>query len=330
MDPDPHGRTPARSTPRWAGAVGSADPDPALRARGLRRSFGSHPALVPFDLDVPRGRITGLLGPNGSGKSTLLRCLVGLVRPDGGTAEVDGVPLEGDGTAIRRRVSYAPGEVAVYGELTGREHLRWFLRGRGRAALARARDIAGELGLPLAKRVRGYSHGMKRQLLVAAALAPDVRVRILDEASEGLDPSKRGQVLDLLEAEARRGVAILLSSHHLGEVDRVCDRLVFLNQGNKVGDEDAAAVRERAGRLLRLGYPDPAQAERAREVLSRGPFSAPRVRDGAVLLELEQPDPRPALAALCAAGDVPPPQSLEYGKLSLPELYRDLYGVEGC
>src|SRR5690606_36610875 len=162
----------------------------------------------------------------------------------------------------RRRCTYAPGELALYGELTGRDHLRWFLRGRGRPALGRALGIATDLGLPLERRVRGYSHGMKRQLLFAAALAPDVRVRVLDEASEGLDPTKRGQILDLLAADARRGTAILLSSHHLGEVDRVCDRLVFLNEGRKVGDEDAAEVRERAQRLVRVRYADQAEAER--------------------------------------------------------------------
>ena len=304
--------------------------EPAIRARGLERRFGTHPALTPFDLDVPRGAITGLLGPNGSGKSTLLRCLVGLVRPDAGTAEVDGVALTGDGTAIRRRCTYSPGEIALYGELTGRAHLRWFLRGRGGAALKRAIAVAEELELPLDKKVRGYSHGMKRQLLFAAALAPNVRVRILDEASEGLDPSKRGQILDLLEADARSGTAILLSSHHLGEVDRVCDRLVFLNAGRKVGDEDSASVRERAGRLLRIDYGDDALAARAAAAMSGFVDSQPRIREGALTVELVHADPRAALANLATLKDLPAPRAVEYGRLSLAELYRDLYGVEGC
>jgi ABC-2 type transport system ATP-binding protein len=303
---------------------------PGIRVRGLTRRFGALQALSAFDLDIPRGAVTGLLGPNGSGKSTLLRCLVGLVRPDAGTAEVDGVPLLGDGTAIRRRCTYSPGEVALYGELSGREHLRWFLRGRDRPALRRALAMADELGLPLAKRVRGYSHGMKRQLLFAAAMAPDVPVRILDEASEGLDPTKRGQILGMLEADARRGVAILLSSHHLGEVDRVCDRLVFLNAGRLVGAEDAAGVRERAGRLLRIDYGDTLAAQRAAQALAHLAGSVARVRDGALTVELERPDPRAALAALCAAPELARPRTVEYGRLSLAELYRELYGVEGC
>jgi ABC-2 type transport system ATP-binding protein len=83
-----------------------------------------------MDIQIEAGAVAGLLGPNGSGKSTFLRCLLGLVRPDAGTARLDGVDLAGDGTAVRRRVAYAPGEIALYGEMRGRDHLDWLLRGR--------------------------------------------------------------------------------------------------------------------------------------------------------------------------------------------------------
>src|SRR5687768_8445087 len=168
-------------------------------ARGLTRRFGTKVALEPTDLDVAAGSVTGLLGPNGSGKSTLMRMLVGIVPRDAGTASVDGVELTGDGTAVRRRCTYSPGEIALYGELRGADHLDWFLRGRERDALTRAREIAESFELPLRKRVHGYSHGMKRQLVFAAALAPRVAVRILDEPSEGLDPHKRAAMIDALE-----------------------------------------------------------------------------------------------------------------------------------
>ena len=223
-------------------------------ARGLTRRFGSTVAVHPLDLDVGPGGITGLLGPNGSGKSTLLRMLTGLVQPDAGSASVDGVPLEGDGTAIRRRCTYSPGEVVLYREMRGAEHLDWLLRGRDRVARRRGREIAAVFELPLTARVRAYSHGMKRQLLFAASLAPRVPVRILDEPTEGLDPSRRGTLLDLLQEDAAAGTTILLSSHHLGEVDRSCQRLIFLNKGRLVADESAEDVRRRAGRLVRLRF----------------------------------------------------------------------------
>jgi len=284
----------------------------------------------------PRG-VIGLLGPNGSGKSTLLRILVGLVRPDAGTASVDGTLLEGDGTAIRRRATYAPGELALYKELRADAHLEWFLRGRGRESIARARGIAEQLGLPLKARVRTFSHGMKRQLVFAAALAPDVRVRILDEPTEGLDPSKRGAVLDLLAADAReRGTTIVLSSHHLGEVDRACDRLVFLSGGKKIADETPASLSARAGRVLRLDFPGDSDRSRIEAALHKlGGASLARLEvtaDGALRasLVLDTDDPRPFTAKALASADLPRPRAFEYGRLSLAEIYRELYGVEGC
>lgn len=311
--------------------------DGRIVARGLTRRFGERVALHPTDLDLEAGGVVGLLGPNGSGKSTLLRILVGLVRPDAGTARVDGVALQGDGTAVRARATYAPGEIGLLDELRGAHHLAWFLRGREPAALERARTIAEALGLPLQARVRTYSHGMKRQLLFAAALAPRVRVRILDEPTEGLDPSKRGAVLDLLVEDAReQGTTIVLSSHHLGEVDRACDRLVFLADGRKIADETPASLATRAGRVLRLGFGGDARREELASALgSIGGARIARVETVGedlvrVSLALEGDDPRAFLLAALARAGVPRPVTIEYGRLSLAELYRELYGVEGC
>lgn len=303
--------------------------DRRIVVRGLTRRFGDRLALEPLDLDLGPGGVIGLLGPNGSGKSTLLRMLTGLVRPDAGTASVDGVALRGDGTAVRKRCTYAPGEISLYGDLKAAEHLSWLSRGRDAESSRRALQIAAELGLPLHKKVHTYSHGMKRQLIFAAAMAPRVEVRILDEISEGLDPSKRSTVLEFLSEDAGRGTTILLSSHHLAEVDRVCDTFVFLNEGRLVATEQADGLRERAARFLRVRYAGLAQGEL--EAATRG-FAAGRVRvEGErVVVELEHPDPRPALAELAALGGLPPPVTLRYGDLSLGELYRDLYGVEAC
>ncbi len=300
-----------------------------IHVRGLTRRFGAKVAVAPLDVDVGPGGITGLLGPNGSGKSTFLRMLTGLVRPDAGTAVIAGVPLSGDGTAIRAQVTYSPGELHLYGELPGRAHLAWFLRGRDAEALPRALAICERLGLPLERRVRAYSHGMKRQLLFAATLAPRVPVRILDEPTDGLDPTKRALVLDLLEEESRAGTTILLSSHHLGEVDRACQRLLFLSEGRLVADESAASVRDRSRRSVRLTWADGADLERIERALAM-PGVARLARHGAeVHCLLEDPDPRPFLAAL-AALPVPAPASIEQGRLSLLDLYREIYGLEGC
>jgi ABC-2 type transport system ATP-binding protein len=307
-----------------------AGADGKIVARGIARRFGKKIALAPTDLDLDAGSIVGLLGPNGSGKSTLLRSLLGLVPKDAGTARLDGVELAGDGTAVRRRVAYAPGEIALYAEMRGQDHLDWLLRGRGADARVRARSIAEDFGLPLDRRVRTYSHGMKRQLLLAAALAPDVRVRILDEATEGLDPTRRSQVLERIVDDAARGTTILLSSHHLGEVDRVCRALVFLADGRKVAEESSAAVAARASRLLRMTFEDGTDLAPVAAHFAKIPGARTRIDGARATIDLAEGDPRAILAAALVAPLLPRPRSIASGELSLPELYRDVYGVEGC
>jgi len=301
-----------------------------LVVRGLTRRFGAHVALHPLELTVARGTVAGLLGPNGSGKSTLMRMLTGLVRPDAGQAWVDGVALSGDGLAIRRRASYAPGELKLRTELRADHHLDWLLEGRTPLERERARALARTLELPLEKKVRAYSHGMKRQLLFAAALAPELPVRILDEPTEGLDPAKRAQVLELLRADVAAGRTVLLSSHHLAEVHRACAQLVFLDRGRCIANERASAVVERTRRILRLRFAEPQDMALLQERAAGWGAVGVRQREGLVTFELARPDPREFLARATADRAFGAPLSIEYGPFSLQELYRDLYGVEGC
>ncbi|QDV07912.1 Daunorubicin/doxorubicin resistance ATP-binding protein DrrA [Planctomycetes bacterium Poly30] len=301
----------------------------SISVRGLTQSFGDKVALAPLDLDIEPGGVIGLLGPNGSGKSTFMRLLVGLVPLQAGEIWVDGLRLEGDGVEIRQRTTYAPGELHLYGELRGRDQIAFLLRGRDRATRRRAEATAEGMGLPLDKRVRGYSHGMKRQLVFAAAMAPDVRIRILDEISEGLDPAKRSEVLDLIEADAKSGTTILLSSHHLGEVDRSCERLVFINAGKLIADETASSVSERAARIVRVTYPEGVNLDDVPRALGESVAESMRVEGRQLHVMLETDDPRAFLEALGANRSLPAPVAIEHGKLSLRELYRSLYGVEG-
>jgi len=294
-------------------------------AEGMQKSFGTTEALRPFNIAVRPG-LTGLLGPNGSGKSTFMRSITGLVPLDEGRANIDGVELEGDGTAVRRQVTYAPGELHLYGEMRANEHIDWLLRGRDNQARQRGRLLAAELGLPLEARVSSYSHGMKRQLVFAAAMAPEVRVRILDEPTDGLDPSKRSHVLELLEEDAARGTTVLLSSHHLGEVDRACGRLVFMNAGHVVADETADSVAMRASRLLRIAFPEGSNLDMLEDITTSTGARLLRQEDCRATVELSTDDPRVFLSSL---GPLPTPSMIEFGMLSLPELYRDVYGVEG-
>lgn len=300
-----------------------------ISVQGLGHRFGDKVALQDgLNLTLGPGGVVGLLGPNGSGKSTLMRILVGLVPKKKGTVVVDGTPLIGDGLAVRQRVTYAPGELHLYGEMKGKDHLELLLRGRDRAAIQKAVAIAESLNLPLRRKVRGYSHGMKRQLLFAASMGPDVRVRILDEISEGLDPTKRSEILGRIEEDAAAGTTILLSSHHLAEVDRSCRRIVFLNDGRVIADEDSEAVRQRASRVIKIRFRDGSRAP-IEESLRGDDVESVDVEGNDARVLLREKDPRPFLSRLAGLEGLSAPQSIEHGKLSLRELYRSLYGVEG-
>jgi ABC-type multidrug transport system ATPase subunit len=154
-------------------------------------------------------------------------------------------------------------------------------------------------------------------------------VRILDEPTEGLDPTRRGRIVELLREEAARGVTILLSSHHFGEIDRLCDHVVFLNAGRVLADERAADVARRARHFVRLTWPGEDAAALAEAALGRlgaeGVVRAGRRTDA----RLATDDPRPFLAALAREPSLPVPESIEHGRTSLADLYRDLYGVGG-
>ena len=310
--------------------IPQAPPGPgSIRVRGLSKSFGSNQALAPLDLDIQSGGIVGLIGPNGSGKSTFMRSLIGLIRPDAGSIWIDGLELKGDGRNVRERLTYAPGEMGVYREMRGRDHLDWFLRGRDKATLAHARELATGFGLPLERRMGSYSHGMKRQLVFAAAMAPKVPIRILDEITEGLDPSRRTQVTETLRKDALTGTTILLSSHHFGEVDRVCDRILFMRQGQVIADTKASVIHDRAARLLRLTWNSEGPAQSVLDAIPANIYDKARIAGNELVLELTEPDPRPTLALLESLTDLPAPAQVQFGSSTLKAIYRDLYGVEG-
>lgn len=259
---------------------------PAIEIKGLTKAFGSTTALAGVDLKVARGESVGLLGPNGAGKSTTLRVLSSLLAPDGGTVRVLGHDPVAEGLRVRARIGVVPQEIALYGELSAEENLRFFgeLAGvRGAeldAAVDRALDTAG-LAERRASRVSGFSGGMKRRLNLVAALLHGPEVLFLDEPTAGVDPQSRNHIFDAIERiRAERQVTMVYTTHAMGEVERMCDRIVIMDRGRCVADgtmEELRALdavrRETAPRLVMR---DPQVLERAAEALrSAGiPFNA--------------------------------------------------------
>ena len=215
------------------------DAPPAIVVERLVRRYpGGVVALDGLDLSVPAGSVFGLLGPNGAGKTTCLRLLAGLTRPTGGRATVAGLDPAIDPIGVRSRLGYLEQDPRAYGWMTGREQLRMVgqLHGlEGPTLEAAIDDALGRVALRSAadRRAGGYSGGMRQRLGIAGALVHRPRVMILDEPVSALDPEGRRDVLGLI-ASLRGETTVLFSSHVLGDVERICDRVAILDHGRLV------------------------------------------------------------------------------------------------
>lgn len=236
----------------------------AVLVEGLSVGFGAREVLRRVDLEVGTGELLGLIGPNGAGKSTLLRTLVGLVPRKAGAVHVVGRDPAREPLAVRRTTSYLPGEAGVYLQLTGAQFLDFALGFHRQLDHARRQRLQERFALPLQQKVRSYSAGMKQKLMLLATLVPDVELYLLDEPDRALDASVRFQLRDELLAMQQAGKTIVLSSHHLGEVEALADRLVFLLDGAFVPEArlDAARATLRRRPRVRLcpGHDVPAGA----------------------------------------------------------------------
>ncbi len=217
----------------------------AVRASGLSKRFGTTVAVEDVDLAVAPGQVRGLLGPNGAGKTTLLRMMFGLIAPDAGTVELLGRDLGlGDGGEALEEVGGFVEEPAFYPYLSGTANLSLLARlDRGPSA-ANVEDLLARVGLAGRgeDRVATYSTGMKQRLGLAAALLRSPRLLLLDEPTSGLDPEGAKAVAALVRELADEGVAVLLSSHQIGELEKVCDAYTFLRRGRVVWDGTAAEL----------------------------------------------------------------------------------------
>jgi ABC-2 type transport system ATP-binding protein len=187
--------------------------------------------------------VFGLLGPNGAGKTTLIRLLLGYLRPSGGWARIDGFNCYSQAVDVHRRAAYLPGEVRLFRQMRAREVLGLLAGLRRDRSLSRALQIAERLALDLAPRVSAMSTGMRQKLALAATLACDTPVVILDEPTSNLDPSVRREVLSLVAEAKGAGRTVLFSSHVLSEVEQACDHVAILRAGQLVHTQSMAELR---------------------------------------------------------------------------------------
>ncbi len=255
-----------------AGAAPDERP-PAIRARGLTKRYGSILALDGLDLDVPTGSIFGFLGPNGAGKTTTIRILTGLARASSGTAEVAGVEVGLDRPDLHRRIGYLDQDPRFYAWMRGRELLE--LTGRldgleGPDLRTRVDRMLARVGLADAagRRIGGYSGGMRQRLGIAQALLHEPAIVFLDEPVSSLDPEGRRDLLELI-ATLRGETTVVLSTHVLADVERICDRVAILDRGRLVSESPLEELLAGHARPIFRLLPEPGQEAAVADLVTR-------------------------------------------------------------
>jgi ABC-2 type transport system ATP-binding protein len=206
----------------------------AISISGLVKTFGTTVALDGLDLEVETGEVHGFLGPNGAGKSTTIRILLGLLRADRGHVTVLGADPWREAAALHRRLTYVPGEVALWPNLTGGEVIDLMARLRGGIEPRRRAELLERFDLDPTKKTRSYSKGNRQKVALVAALASDVELLLLDEPTSGLDPIMEAAFKECIEEERSRGRTVFLSSHILAEAEALSDRVSIIRAGRVV------------------------------------------------------------------------------------------------
>jgi ABC-2 type transport system ATP-binding protein len=234
----------------------------ALAIEGLTKSYGQVRALRGIDLEVRRGEILGFLGPNGAGKTTTIRCLLDLIRPDGGTARVLGIDPQADPVAVRARTGYLPGELNMESNLKVEGVLRYFgdLRGN-KTDWDFVQQLARRLELDLSMPVKNLSKGNKQKVGVVQSLMSRPELLLMDEPTSGLDPLMQQEVYRLLKEARADGATIFFSSHIISEVETLAERVAIIREGVIVEEAEPRQLGSMSLRRVQVRFQEPVNTE---------------------------------------------------------------------
>jgi len=205
-----------------------------IELNGLQKKFGKFQALKDVTFSVNAGEVVGFIGPNGAGKSSTIRILLGMIKRDAGHAEIFGKDVWKESYEIHKRISFVPGDVSLWGNLTGGEIIDLFLKLHGNGNKKKRDELIKRFELDPKKKAKTYSKGNRQKVALISALAADSDLYVFDEPTSGLDPLMEAIFQEEVEKLKNQGKAILLSSHILSEVERLADKVVIIRQGKVV------------------------------------------------------------------------------------------------
>ena len=222
-----------------------------IETKNLTKYYGKIKGVEDLTFTVKEGEIFGFLGPNGAGKTTTIRTLLGYLHPTKGDAFIFGKNINENIVEIKANVGYIPGDLNLYGHLTGKQFLDYFasLRRRDMTLLG---DLLEIFEVPLERKIKGYSKGMKQKLGIIQAFMDDPKLVIMDEPTSSLDPLLQQKFYKFLNKQKKKGKTMFFSSHVLSEVDKICDRVGIIRDGRLVALEDVESLKRKRGKKIKL------------------------------------------------------------------------------
>lgn len=223
-----------------------------IETKNLTKYYGKIRGVENLSFSIEKGEIFGFLGPNGAGKTTTIRTLLGFLKPTKGKAFIFGKDVEKEIVKIKEKTGYIPGELALYGDMTAKDFLKYFGTIRRNFDEKKLERLLEIFELPLKRKVKGYSRGMKQKLSIVQAFMHNPELIVMDEPTAGLDPLLQGKFYDFLREEKEEGKTMFISSHILTEVEKISDRVGIIKDGNLVALENVDSLKSKKGKVVKV------------------------------------------------------------------------------
>lgn len=227
-----------------------------IEINNLTKDYGKGRGIFDINLSVEKGEVFGFAGINGAGKTTTIRNLMGFIKPDSGSATIDGLDATKKSAQIKQKVAYVPGEINFPGNNSGEVFLKRQIEMLGHGSWERCQEICDKLQLDATANIKSMSKGMKQKTALAAAFAADSDILIMDEPTTGLDPLMRDTFIKLVEEQKALGKTIFMSSHIFKEMEETCDRVAMIKDGKIISRIDMNKIRYNPDKLFMIAFQD--------------------------------------------------------------------------